>query len=276
MRPLPRCLLSVASRFSLEPNWPARLAVGTGVRETDNHFFPCGPWRPPSPDELALLISGPEENAEASCLFQIPGHLRSAWWDLLDRSVEAQDAALPGFEEFSGRIAEFLRFKNMDLPPRLRMEAVVTSAGRCSMRSDPETGTPAGLGPSLAPWAACASLQGSAQPRLWGLVNLGDEETHLVLILVSIQEMAADPACWRPDRPQPTTVGELVGSFLREFRDDPPIRLRLAPGEGFRLPSGGLILDADATDKQEPDVLLLISEQVSASPGIPPVVPQSS
>ena len=34
----------------------------------------------------------------------------------------------------------------------------------------------------------------------------------------------------------------------------------------FRLPSGGLILDADATDKQEPDVLLLISEQPPVEP----------
>jgi hypothetical protein len=37
--------------------------------------------------------------------------------------------------------------------------------------------------------------------------------------------------------------------------------LRLGPGEGFRLPEGGLILDGDATDKHEPDILLLISEQ---------------
>ena len=43
--------------------------------------------------------------------------------------------------------------------------------------------------------------------------------------------------------------------------DCPPVRFRLGSGEGFRLPSGGLILDGDASDKQEPDVLLLISEQ---------------
>ena len=48
--------------------------------------------------------------------------------------------------------------------------------------------------------------------------------------------------------------------FLRESPDLPPIRLRLGSGEGFRLPSAGLILDADATDKREPDVLLLISQ----------------
>jgi hypothetical protein len=95
---------------------------------------------------------------------------------------------------------------------------------------------------------------------LWAVVNLGDEDSRLVLIAVPIRGLAADLALRHPGQPQPTTVGELVGWFLREFLDFPPIRLRLGPGEGFRLPSGGLILDGDATAKQEPDVLLLISE----------------
>src|SRR5262245_24609343 len=159
MTPPPRCRLTVAPRFHLAPDWAARLAVGTGVREVDGRFFPCRPWRPLNADEISLLTSGPEsgsdKDAEAGCLFQIPGHLRSAWWDLLDSSVDARDAALPGFEDFTRQVAEFQRFKHMEVPPSLQMEAVVTAAGRCSMRSDPDTGAPAGLGPSLAPWAEC-------------------------------------------------------------------------------------------------------------------------
>jgi hypothetical protein len=240
--------------------------VGTGVREAAGRFFPRGPWRPLTADELLLLISasedGPEGGAEAGCLFQFPGHLRAAWWELLDKAVGAGDAApLPGFEGFTGQVAEFLRFKDMEVPPSLLMEAVVTAAGRCSMRSDPETGAPAGLGPSMAPWSACALLEGGVLPRLWAVVNLGDEDTRLILLTVPIKGMAANPAFWDAGPPLTTTVGELVGWFLREFPDYPPIRLRLGPGEGFRLPSGGLILDGDATEKQEPDVLLLISEQ---------------
>jgi hypothetical protein len=251
----------VAPRFQLAPDWPARLAAGTGVREADDRFFPRGPWRPLTADELSLLVSGPENDAESGYLFQIPGHLRAAWWDLLDRSVEAGAAGLPGFEEFTRQVAEFLRFKHLEVPSRLQMEAVVTAAGRCSMRRDPETGTPAGLGPSLAPWAGCVWEENGALPRLWAVVNLGDEDTRLVLIAVPLSALAADLALRHPGRPLPTTVGELVGRFLRAFPDCPPIRLRLGPGEGFRLPPGGLILDGDATDKQEPDVLLLLSEQ---------------
>src|SRR5205085_8930912 len=79
MTPPPRCRLAVAPRFHLEPDWAARLGVGTGVREVDGRFFPLGPWRPLTGDELPLLVSGPENDGEAGCLFQIPGHLRAAW-----------------------------------------------------------------------------------------------------------------------------------------------------------------------------------------------------
>jgi hypothetical protein len=259
--------LSVAPRFHLAADWAGRLMAGAGVAEAGGRFFPRSPWRPLTADEITQLTAGPEagpeEDAEAGCLFGIPGHLRAAWWELLDRSVEAGADALPGFEGFTRQVAEFLRFKRLDVPAGLRMEAVVTAAGRCSMRSDPETGAPAGLGPSLAPWAACAAPEDSL-PRLWAVVNLGDEDSRLVLIVHPLQSLAANLASRPAVQPVPATVGELAGWFLRAFPDCPPIRLRLGPGEGFRLPAGGLILDGDATDKQEPDVLLLISEQPPA------------
>jgi hypothetical protein len=128
------------------------------------------------------------------------------------------------------------------------------------MRSDPETGAPAGLGPSLAPWTECSQMQGGC-PRLWAVVNLGDEDTRLVLIACPIQALPTILSERHPGQPLPATVGELVSWTLREFPDTPPVRLRLGPGESFCLPPAGLILDGDPTDKQEPDVLLLLTEQ---------------
>src|SRR5204863_212334 len=85
---------------------------------------PWGAWRLLTAEEMPLLISDPEQDPEkdpeAGCLFQIPGHLRAAWWDLLDRSVAAGDAALPGFEDFTRQVAAFLKFKQMEVPPSLR------------------------------------------------------------------------------------------------------------------------------------------------------------
>jgi hypothetical protein len=147
--------LTVAPRFQLALTWAARLALGAGVLEADGRFFPRGPWRPVTADEMTRLVSAPESGREkdagAGCLFQIPAHLRAAWWDLLDKSAETGGGALPGFDDFAGQVVEFLRFKQLEVAPRLEMEAVVTAAGRCSMRSDRDTGAPAGLAPSLAP-----------------------------------------------------------------------------------------------------------------------------
>jgi hypothetical protein len=252
----------VASRFHLAADWASRLSVGAGVSETDGRFFPRGPWRPLSADELSQLTADCEfgPDAEAGCLFQIPEHLRAAWWELLDRSVETGATALSGFDGFTQQIAAFLRFKGLEVPPNLQMETVVKAAGRCSMRSDPETGAPAGLGPSLAPWAKCPLAEG-VLPRLWAGVNLGDEPTQLVFIAHTIEALPTHTVVGPPQPTTSTTVGDLVAWFLRNFPDCSPLRLRLGPGEGFRLPLGGLILDGDASDKLEPDVLLLISEQ---------------
>jgi len=52
-----------------------------------------------------------------------------------------------------------------------------------------------------------------------------------------------------------------VRQFLFAFPDYPTVRVRLGPGEGCRLPPGGLILDGDPTGKEEPDMLLLISQE---------------
>jgi hypothetical protein len=63
-----------------------------------------------------------------------------------------------------------------------------------------------------------------------------------------------------PDQPAPAVVGELAGCFLRSCSDYAPLRLFLGPGEGFRLPRGGLILDGYPEGKREPDVLLSITD----------------
>jgi hypothetical protein len=72
-----------------------------------------------------------------------------------------------------------------------------------------------------------------ARPRLWGGMNLGDEATSLVFINLAPQNPALCP-------------------------DYPPVRLRIDPGEGFRLPAAGVLMDCCTLDKQEPDVLLLV------------------
>jgi hypothetical protein len=278
MNLLPGWRLAVAPRFHLGADWPARLAIGNGVEEQDGAHFPRGPWRSPTPDELALLVAntpasppgvlplpgGESEPAPAApcdpeattCLFQIPAHLRGAWWDLLDAAADS-GGRIEGFDRFAARVAGFLCFKRLPPPASAQMEAVVTATGGRSIRRDATTGRPAGLGSTVAPWTPWPG--GVAGSRLWGAVNLGDEDTALVMLNLPPATLAAELARLSRHHPAPATVGELVARFLRAFPDYPPIRLRLGPGEGCRLPAGGLILDGDPTGKQEPDVMLLIS-----------------
>ena len=67
---------------------------------------------------------------------------------------------------------------------------------------------------------------------LWGAINLGDEPTSLV--------------------------------FEHELGQELRVRLVIEPGEGCRLPIGGLLVDGYTLDKCEPDVLLLVRRRREA------------
>src|SRR5262249_29663086 len=160
--------------------------------------------RPPTPDELALLVTAGEpaptprgglplleespatppthaHTSEAVCLFQIPEHLRNAWWDLFDAAAES-GGPVKGFDEFAAKVTEFLTFKRLGAPGTVQMEVLVTAAGTRSIRVDPATGQPSGLGSTVAPWSPWPAGEQATIPRLHAVVNLGDEATSVVLL----------------------------------------------------------------------------------------------
>jgi hypothetical protein len=240
----PGCRLAVASHFHLVADWPRRLQIGAGVEEANGSFFPCSPWRPPTPDELALLVQSteervpPEEREGCVCLFQLPGHLRAEWWKRLEQGADLLGTGpLPGFEAFVSQVADFLAFKDLPLPDGAHCDVVLSDPRQRFVSWSPPEGA----------------------PRLWGGINLGDEDTSLVLVNLSYGQMRAELHRRCPDQPAPATAGELARRFLTSCSDYPPVRLILAPGEGFRLPPGGLIVGEDREGKQEPDVMLLIT-----------------
>jgi hypothetical protein len=275
----PGYALAIAAKFHMDANWAERIEIGAGLEENGGACFPRGPWRPPTADELAILApsSGPHATpstgqlltlggvaasaittpTDALYLFQIPEHLRAVWWDLLDAAVEA-DGPMSGFDTFAAQVSDFLAFKRAALPASVRMEAVVTAIGEQSIRRDPTSGRPAGLGSSVSP-SARWPRDDTAVPHLRAIVNLGDEQTAIVLInlppLGLAEELTHLPGIESP----PGTVGALVDRFFRARSDYPPVRVRLGPGEGCFVPAAGLVFDGDPTGKEDPDVLLLIS-----------------
>jgi hypothetical protein len=270
------CRFVVAPRFRLLTDLSARLSVGSAEAVGDR-FFSGHAWRPPTPDELSLLVGTADEATPAEeltanlCLFRLPDHLRAELWTRLEQAAEALgDANLPGFAAFASGVGEFLAFKGLPLPADARCGLLVSDPGQESVRRDPVTNLPAGLTCNLAPAVPWLRANEPCWPRLWGEINLGDEETSIALIQLPCGELDAELRRRFPERSSPEQVGELVRSFLRDCADCSTIRLLLGPGEGCRLPRGGLISDGYLVGKQEPDLRLSIvcgaPPEASASP----------
>jgi hypothetical protein len=66
---------------------------------------------------------------------------------------------------------------------------------------------------------------------LWGLINLGEDAASVVFLNVPVGDIPA--------------------------ADYPPVRLRLAQGEGVRIPAG-MLLGGNGVEQEQPDVSLLI------------------
>jgi hypothetical protein len=261
MTPQPGCRFAVAPHFHLPTDWSRRLLVGAGVEEVDGAFFAPGSWRPPTPEELDVLVQtaaepmSPEELDACVCLFQLPRHLQSRWWLLLEQAAGVlEDGRLPGFNAFVSQLLDFLDFKDLPVPAGAHCDAVVSQPGQPFVHRGP-----GGLLCTLAPSAAWPGEQELGGQRLWGGINLGDEPTSAVLLNLPWQKLAAELRRRPPDQPSPV-LGERVGQFFRSCPDYPMVRLTLGPGEGYRLPLGGLILVDHLADKQGPSVLLLISQ----------------
>jgi hypothetical protein len=260
----PGCRFVLAPHFHLPMDWTTRLLVGSGLEEVDGCFFPRSPWRPATEDELYLLTQQPgalaaDKREACVCLFQLPGHLRSLWWKLFEQAAGAKDSEPMGFAAFVDQVSEFLAFKGQAFPERARCDVVVSQAGQRSVRWDAKANRQAGLSCSLAPWSPWPVTDGVQPPGLWGVINLGDEETSLVLINLSIPQLAVPWRHFCPYEPAPPTVAAMAERFLHSRMDYPPIRLVLGAGTGCRFPAGGLIVDGYTEGKQEPDVLLVIS-----------------
>jgi hypothetical protein len=53
--------------------------------------------------------------------------------------------------------------------------------------------------------------------------------------------------------------------FGRRLPDYPTVRLTLEPGQGYRVPRGGMTLVGHSPDQHEPAMLLLISQEETPS-----------
>jgi hypothetical protein len=239
--------LGLAPRFQSALAWSDRVQVNEGIETDAGHVYPRRHWRGASDDELRLLLAGGESAAPVG-LLNLPAHVRREWWALAEGGV-----GLPGgdgpYRAFVDRVLEFLRFKRLPLPDRCRVDVLVSRPGQPSTRWDPASGRPGGL-------TFGTEAGHSASHRVAGVINLGDEPTHRVLLNLTPSAMA--DMLERPRPPGSTPEPDLVGRFFAALPDYPLVRVRLEPGDGLWFADQGLVHDGWTLDKQEVDVALTI------------------
>jgi len=147
----PGFALGVAARFHVRSRWADRLRLNSGIERVGAGLHPRADWRPPTADELSVLVdeAPPGVNPLRTNLLAIPARLRAAWWEHVDQA---------GYERFASELLEFLRFKDLPLPVLCAIEVTVS-------RPD-QTGTRFHEANKAAPLA---------------VVNLGDEASHIVM-----------------------------------------------------------------------------------------------
>jgi hypothetical protein len=230
-------------------DWSRRVLLGTSAQRAGDDPIACSAWRTPDGGELDLLVvaadlsMAPPGLDDSLCLFRLPRHLLDSWWRLLERAGETVSNRLEGFEAFAVEVARFLAFKEVPVPEGAGFDLLVTRPGQVSFRLE-------GPAPGVAVEAG-----GS---RLWGGINLGTEAASLVFLNLPARALRDELAARSLPGVPADTLGELVRQFLALFPEYPLVRLRVEPGEGYRLPAGGLYASGCTLDQLDPDVLLLI------------------
>lgn len=230
MPPLePGIRIGHAPHFHSARSWSERLRINSGVLMDAGRIWPRDDWRDLSMDELALLTTA-EGDGPAIRLFNIPPKLRELWWQFAaGASASTPGKPAPTFERVAGEVIEYLQFKRLPLPAASTLEAVVNAPAQPSTR------------PNLGGLTA-----ESTWPGLLGGINLGDQESSLVVLNLSEYELRAD-----------APFHDRVRAFLTAQSDYPLLQIRFSPCEGYWLPPGPIAIDGDTRGQTEIDVQLI-------------------
>ena len=273
-------MLVTAPRFRPRRPWADRLRLNGGIEHEGRRVHPRSNWRPPTTRELSLLVRpGPgcespltrvpvSENPESAgpphheeiCLkpweaglVVIPARLREAWWASAGWAVPPTGRD-DGYHRFVAAVLEFLRFKRLPLPARCEADLLASRPDLRGNRLDPTTGELGGLG-----------FSAPASQRTVGMINLGDETTHLVLLNVPAHGMRTLLAQDGESDPRSLSPSDLVSRFFEAYPDYPLTRVSLDPGEGVWFPGVDVVHDGWPGAKQGADVVLTIRGEMEES-----------
>lgn len=230
---MPGYRLGIAPHFHLPIDWSERLQLSSGLLEEDGRVVPRLPWRCPTEAELRVLIADVVELDSCVHLFHLPTHLEAQCEALFEQSMQ-------NFGEFANQVAAYLDFKR--LSPPTTMELMMCQPGQSSTNCDVSNGKSTGF----------RFTSGERHARQWGRVNLGVEPASVLLINLTADQLHSQIA------PSSAILNDLSHRLLDANADYPAVRVQLAPGEGMRFPSTGLLVDGTTLGKEEPECWLVM------------------
>ncbi len=242
--------VAVAPNFHLPIDWTERLHVNGGAEQSAHRYWSRQDWRPPTTEEMTILVDG--ESEDRLDVFRLADHFISRWWQLLSE-MEAPGANPTAFHDYIAEVCRFLRFKNLPLPKEAECALVASRPGQRSLDWNAASSGDNGLAFDLAPSIRWRQEMVSS-PRLWGGINLGDEPMSLVFLNLTPLQMSEALIETRSESDTESVV-PLGIQFLGSFSDYPLVKLRLEPGEGYRLPIG-VLGEHSTVDKSEPSLVL--------------------
>ena len=217
----PGCRFIIAPRFHMSAEVPQRLMLRSAADPHDSRGLASAAWRAPTADERAWLLP-PADGP-------MPEEEANAVVSLFQLPMHLCAAWQQLLEQSASTLAEG-KLQGFDLFASRVVEFLAFKKILVADRTHCEliVGNPGQPDVDAGPTQR-SGTDTPPRPQLWGGINLGDEDG--VIVLCSI------------------TGGS----------DFPMVRLRLGPGEGFRLPPVGVILGSCTDDGHEPNVMLIIS-----------------
>jgi len=100
--------------------------------------------------------------------------------------------------------------------------------------------------------------------RALGLINLGDEAAHLILLNLPLRGIRSVLAEQGQADDTGMSAHDLLARFFATWPTYPLVGVRLDPGDGLWLPGNSMVYDGDTRGKQELDLILTIYDRVNA------------
>lgn len=120
------------------------------------------------------ILKQPAQWSDDICLFRLPEHLRKRWWDIAAKELLSAAVNHPEFNLFLNSFKAFAHYKGIPILSENKFKVLVRPPGE-----------------------SCEFTDDLGRANISSLVNLGDEQTHIIIGKEQVLLESGD-GCWVP------------------------------------------------------------------------------